>query len=133
MCKISLINMPFVSLRLPSIALTQLKAVTEQRFGDQVRVRLHLNLELAHYLGLDHNYVGALQANNSGLGDWTFRQIAFPGKADNSARSFQRYFPRLDSTEGAVKGTMLAKRAGFKRYFDRLIDRCQLDREDLWA
>lgn len=134
MYKISLINMPFSSLSLPSIALTQLKAVTEQRFGDQVRVRiLYLNLEFAHYLGLDlHNYVtGALQANNSGLGDWIFRQIAFPGQADNTAQYFQRYFPRLDTTEGAVKGTMLAKRAGLKRYFDRLIDRYQLDREDL--
>jgi len=134
MYKISLINMPFASLSLPSIALTQLKAVTEQRFGDEVRVRiLYLNLEFAHYLGLDlHNYVtGALQANNSGLGDWIFRQIAFPGQPDNTAQYFQRYFPRLDTTEGTVKGTMLAKRAGLKRYFDRLIDRYQLDREDL--
>ena len=134
MYKISLINMPFSNLSLPSIALTQLKAVTEQRFGDEVRVRiLYLNLEFAHYLGLDlHNYVtGALQANSSGLGDWIFRQSAFPGQADNTAQYFQRYFPRLDTTEGAVKGTMLAKRAGLKRYFDRLIDRYQLDCENL--
>jgi len=134
MYKITLINMPFASLSLPSIALTQLKTVTEQRFGEQVRVRiLYLNLEFAHYLGLDlHSYVtGALQANNSGLGDWIFRQIAFPGQADNTAQYFQRYFPRLDTAEGAVKGTMLAKRAGLKRYFDRLIDRYQLDRENL--
>ncbi|HSS52145.1 MAG TPA: RiPP maturation radical SAM C-methyltransferase, partial [Thermoanaerobaculia bacterium] len=134
MYKISLINMPFASLSLPSIALTQLKAVTEQRFGEEVRVRiLYLNLEFAHYLGLDlHDYVtGALQANNSGLGDWIFRQIAFPEQPDNTAQYFQRWFPRLDEAEGAFKGTMLAKRAGLKRYFDRLIDRYQLDRENL--
>jgi ribosomal peptide maturation radical SAM protein 1 len=134
MYKISLINMPFSSLNLPSIALTQLKAVTEQRLGGNVRVRnLYLNLEFAHYFGLDlYEYViGALQANNSGLGDWIFRQAAFPDQPDNTTYYFQRYFPRLDATGEATKGAMLAKRAGLKRYLDRLVDRYQLDREDL--
>jgi ribosomal peptide maturation radical SAM protein 1 len=134
MFKISLINMPFANLSLPSIALTQLKSVAEQRLGAGVRVRiLYLNLNFAHYLGVDlyRYFINALQANNSGLGDWIFRQIAFPEQLDNTAFYFQRYFPRLDSTEGTVKGAMLAKRAGLKRYFERLIAQYQLDREDM--
>ena len=48
MYKIALINMPFADLQLPSIALTQLKAVVEQRFKDQVSVNIYylLNDEL---------------------------------------------------------------------------------------
>lgn len=134
MYQISLINMPFANLSLPSIALTQLKAVAEQRFGGEVRVRiLYLNLEFSQYLGQElYRYViGALQANNSGLGDWIFRQAAFPDQPDNTAAYFQRYFPRLDATEGVIKGAMLAKRAGLKRYLDRLVVKYQLDRENL--
>jgi ribosomal peptide maturation radical SAM protein 1 len=134
MYKISLINMPFSSLTLPSIALTQLKSVVEQRLGAEVRVRiLYLNQEFAHYLGLDlYEYViGALQANNSGLGDWIFRQAAFPDLPDNSAHYFQRYFPRLDARGEALKGTMVAKRAGLKRYLERVVARYRLDGEGL--
>jgi len=134
MYKISLINMPFASLNLPSIALTQLRSVVEQRLGERVRVRvLYFNLEFANYLGFDlYEYViGALQANNSGLGDWIFRQVAFPEQPDNTAYYFQRYFPRLDAGGEAVKGAMLAKRAGLKRYLDRLVSKHQLDGEDL--
>ena len=52
MYKIALINMPFTDLTLPSIALTQLKAVVEQRFKDQVSVKVY-------YLSHDfHKYLG---------------------------------------------------------------------------
>jgi ribosomal peptide maturation radical SAM protein 1 len=134
MYKISLINMPFASLSLPSIALTQLKAVTEQQRGDQVRTRLlYLNQELSQFFGAAlYGYVTrALQANNSGLGDWIFRQAAFPDLEDNSVYYFQRYFPHLDGTEEAFKGALLAKRAVLVRYLDRLVARYQLAEEDL--
>ncbi|HYG65958.1 MAG TPA: RiPP maturation radical SAM C-methyltransferase [Thermoanaerobaculia bacterium] len=134
MYKISLINMPFANLGLPSIALTQLKSIAEQRFGGDVRVRiLYLNLNFSQYLGTDvyGHITGALQANNSGLGDWLFRQIAFPNQPDNTASYFQRYFPRMDAETSVVKGSILAKRAGLKRYFERLVTQYQLDREDL--
>lgn len=134
MYKISLVNMPFANLSLPSIALAQLRSVTEQRFGQRVRVRiLYLNQEFAHYLGLElYEYVtGALQASNSGLGDWIFRQVAFPELEDNTAYYFQRFFPHLDAAGEAVKGAMLAKRAGLRRYMERLIAKHRLDCEDL--
>ncbi|NJL29388.1 MAG: RiPP maturation radical SAM protein 1 [Thermoanaerobaculia bacterium] len=126
--------MPFSALNLPSIALTQLKAVAEEKFGSAVRVRiLYLHHDFALYFGKElYSYViGALQANNSGLGDWIFRQVAFPEEADNTAYYFQRYFPRLDERETALKGAMIAKRVGLKRYFESVVAKYQLDREDL--
>jgi hypothetical protein len=53
MYKISLINMPFVALHIPSIALTQLKSVVTKEFGDEVSVDIHyLNHDYAKFLGL---------------------------------------------------------------------------------
>jgi ribosomal peptide maturation radical SAM protein 1 len=134
MYKISLIDMPFASLSQPSLALTQLKAVVERRCGADVRIRiLYLNQEVARYLGFElYDYViGAPQANNSGLGDWIFRQVAFPDQEDNTASYMQRYFPHLDADAAAIKGAMLAKRAGLKRHCEGLVTRHQLDSEQL--
>lgn len=134
MYKISLINMPFANLRLPSIALTQLKAVAERELGDQVRVRiLYLNHELAHFLGLDlyQGVAGALEANNSGLGDWFFRQAAFPELPDNAEAYFQRYFPSLTAEREELKRQVLGKRAGLVRFLQRLVVQHRLDQEDL--
>lgn len=134
MYKISLINMPFSNLRLPSIALTQLRSVVEREFGEQVRVRvLYLNQEFANYLGLElyEGITGALEANNSGLGDWIFRQVAFPDQPDNTEAYFQRYFSATDPAVQARKQAVLAKRAGLERFFQRVIAKHQLDGEDL--
>jgi ribosomal peptide maturation radical SAM protein 1 len=132
--KISLVNMPFANLKLPSIALTQLRAVTEQELGERVRVRvLYLNHEIAHYLGLDlyQRIAGALTANNSGLGDWFFRQAAFPQLADNAEQYFQRYFPARSEEGEQHKQLLMSKRAGLGRFLQRLIVKHQLDQEDL--
>lgn len=134
MYKISLINMPFSNLRLPSIALTQLRSVVEREFGERVRVRvLYLNQEFANYLGLDlyEGITGALEANNSGLGDWFFRQGAFPEQPDNTEAYFRRYFSTSDPAVEARKQAVLAKRSGLERFFQRVIAKHQLDGEDL--
>src|SRR4051812_2508867 len=126
--------MPFANLKLPSIALTQLRAVTEREFGERVRVRLlYLNHELANYLGLASHQrtAGALTANNPGLGDWFFRQAAFPKLPDNAEQYFQRYFPARTAENEQNKALVLAKRAGLDRFLQRLIVKHQLDQEDL--
>src|SRR6185369_3502976 len=81
MYRITLINMPFANLSIPSIALTQLKAVVESRLTEQVSINLlYLNHDFANYLGLDlyDVIVNSKESQNSGLGDWFFRQTAFP-------------------------------------------------------
>ncbi len=134
MYNVSLINMPFSNLRLPSIALTQLKAVVERELGDRVRVRiLYLNQEFANFLGLElyQEIAGALEANSSGLGDWLFRQVAFPSLPDNAESYFKRYFPATDAVVEARRQAVLAKRAGLERFFQKLIAKHRLDGEDM--
>ncbi|MFM7859381.1 MAG: hypothetical protein ACKO96_47520, partial [Flammeovirgaceae bacterium] len=94
MIQIKIVNVPFADICIPSIAITQLKAVTEAALGDKVKIDLvYLNHEFAGYFGVDHyrfisNSAGA---NNSGFGDWFFRQEAFPEEADNTAEYLSRY------------------------------------------
>jgi ribosomal peptide maturation radical SAM protein 1 len=133
MIKISLINMPFATLRFPSIALTQLKSVAESRFGERVRVRiLYLNHDFANYLGLEtYEVLNSLQASNAGLGDWLYRSLAFPELADNAEAYLRRYFPQRDPRVEAKLRLIVAKRSGLERFLQRLILKHQLDAEDV--
>ncbi len=134
MYKISLIDMPFANLWFPSIALTQLKAVLEQRFGDEVRVNVHyLNQDIAHYLGVRlYCYVAdSLESNMSALGDWLFRELAFPGVEDNVEAYFRRCFPGNEPETLSKKQAILRKRKGLATFLDRLIAKYALADEDL--
>ena len=134
MYKISLINMPFASLHLPSLALTQLKSISEKQFGDRVRVRvLYLSQEFAHFLGLDlyNAMTNSFVANNSGLGDWFFRQAAFPDHPDNAAEYFRRYFPKLNPELTAKRKVVEQRRGILSRFIQRLVVKHRLADEDL--
>ena len=120
--QISLINMPFANLNLPSIALTQLRSVVEAQYGDRVRVRvLYLNQELANYFGLDLYKQLSGELYSSGLGDWLFRSIAFPDEPDNTQAYFARYFPQQSPEVAAMKGKVLAKHVGLERFLGRKV------------
>src|SRR5258705_8996251 len=97
MYKIALINMPFANLQMPSIAVTQLKSVVECRLKHQVTAEvLNLNHDFAHYFGMAlYNTILGGEAQNSGLGDWMFRQAAFPDRANNVSLYLSRYFPLM--------------------------------------
>jgi hypothetical protein len=48
--RIALVNMPFASLSMPSLALTQLAGVLQDRFGSRIVVAtVYANLDFAHY------------------------------------------------------------------------------------
>lgn len=134
MYKISLIDMPFADLWFPSIALTQLKAILEERFGGRVSVRVHyVNQDIAQYLGVRlYCYVSnSLDTNMSALGDWLFRSIAFPGVDDNVEAYFERCFPARDAETLGRKQAILRKRRGLSSVLDRLIARDGLAEADL--
>jgi ribosomal peptide maturation radical SAM protein 1 len=134
MYKITLVNMPFATVRMPSLALTQLKAVLEERFGAAVAVRvLYLNHDFAHHLGLSlyADVSESLQANMSGLGDWFFRDQAFPGLPDNSEDYLRRYFPARGAALESRRRLLLAKRAGLDGFLARLIARHRLAEDSL--
>ena len=134
MHRISLVNMPFAALQFPSLALTQLKAVTEEALGDEVRVRiLYLNQDVAHYLGvpLYHHLANSVESNTVGLGDWFFRQAAFGEFDDNEEEYFQRFFPARDARFELRRQALIAKRRILDAFLGRLIARTRLDEEHL--
>jgi ribosomal peptide maturation radical SAM protein 1 len=133
MYTIALINMPLGNLSLPSIALTQLSAVLRKRLGDAVDVRvLYLNHDFAHYLSTGaYQEMNAFTHHPAGLGEWFFRQVAFPELPDNADEYFQRYYPQHDAHNRLIKEFVVEKRAGLAAHFDEMIDRYGLDRVDL--
>lgn len=133
MLKISLINMPFAALQFPSIALTQLRAVTESRFGERVRVKVHyLNHEFAHYFGVEtYQVINGIQATTTGLGDWMFRSQAFPELPDNTDAYFQRYLPQRTPAMEMRRRMLREKRAGLNRFMEGLVGKYRLAGEDI--
>jgi magnesium-protoporphyrin IX monomethyl ester (oxidative) cyclase len=110
---------------MPSIALTQLKSAVESKCGQRVSVDvLYLNLEFGKYFGLElYEFItNSLESHNTGLGEWFFRQAAFPELPDNSEEYFKRYFPRKTNEFLKLKASLLEKRSGLERFMDELID-----------
>ena len=96
--RIGLVSMPFAAVRLPSIALTQLRAVLVERFGERVRPEIHyLNHDFVRYFGRE-NYTRlseSVKVSVTGFGDWLFRDVAFPESTDTTNEYLQRYSATL--------------------------------------
>lgn len=129
MYKIALVNMPFATADIPSLALTQLKSVAEKELGDRVSCDiLYLNLDFLNFLGtkLFHAIAVAIQANTSGLGDWFFSADAFPDKPDDPEVYLTRHFSEQRAELGELKQQMLNKRRVVGQFLRSLIDRYRL-------
>ena len=134
MYRVALINMPFANLNMPSLALSQLKSILEEHFKDQIRVDIYyLNHNFANHMGVDfYNDVSSRQdSQNSGLGDWFFRQIAFPALPNNAAVYLTRYFPQRNDQSSTLKGLILKSRRGLEQLMEDLIAKYELDKADL--
>ena len=134
MLKIALINMPFAVVQLPSIALTQLKAVIEHKFDDDVRVdTYYLNHDFALYLGMDpYKWIAdSNESHSSGMGDWFFRPVAFPDENEKVEVYLRRYFPGRSEPWGRLKQSITQKRSELAPFIDDLISRYSLDQYDI--
>jgi len=128
MYTVALINMPFANLNLPSIALTQLKGMLVKDVNDVAAEIFYLNHDFADLIGVE-KYREI--AHTFWLGDWIFRQAAFPELPDNTTAFFQRYFPgRTDDTQ-RLKGLITRIRPEIDDLMEELIDRHGLDRFDI--
>ncbi|HEY0510561.1 MAG TPA: RiPP maturation radical SAM C-methyltransferase [Thermoanaerobaculia bacterium] len=131
MFRISLVNMPFSSIEIPSIALTQLQTMIRRRFGSGVPVDIcYASHDACRLLGLADYLQACDEASHSGLGDWLFRQLAFPEAPDNAVTYRQRYFPARDERQAAFD-RLLAARPGLSRWLDGVIETYRLDQSDL--
>jgi ribosomal peptide maturation radical SAM protein 1 len=134
MYKIRLINMPFTNLGLPSIALTQLKEVLKQKFGNQVDVEIvYLSYDFAKYLGLEFYSLitGSHESQNSGLGDWFFREVAFAESKNNTGIYFKRYFPSNTEKFNRLKSLILEHRRGLDQFMEGLVTKYELEEADM--
>ncbi|MGB7922910.1 MAG: RiPP maturation radical SAM C-methyltransferase [Pyrinomonadaceae bacterium] len=134
MFKIRLINMPFAALHRPSIGMTQLKAVLDQRFEGRVATDiLYLNHDFAHYIGRPFYgpIADSMEHHSTGLGDWLFRQSAFPHLPDNTEAYFKRFYPAQTERFRMFKRVVQEKRAGLEKFFDSLIEKYKIDDADV--
>ncbi len=134
MFSLALINAPFASLRLPSLALTQLKSVLDAALPGRVSTEvLYLNHDFAERIGVElYQHIAVdMEAPYNGFGDWFFRQAAFPDLPDNTDLYFQRYFPKRSPENQSLKETIRECRHRLPEVLDDLITRYKLDEQDL--
>lgn len=132
--RIALINMPFARLAMPSIALTQLAAVLRRELGDEIDIASHyLNMDFMEVLEDPHlyNHTHSSTAFMTGVGEWFFRQAAFPEAADNTDAYYARYYHSQDDDTRAIWHQLQQKRSRLDAFFDVLIDRYALLDADL--
>jgi ribosomal peptide maturation radical SAM protein 1 len=130
MYKIALVNMPFAALEMPSFALTLLKSRLDSIYSGRVSCELYyLNQDFAQFLGPNFYQQIAVnpQHHNRGLGEWFFRQAAFPELPDNAEKYFRRYYPIPDEDTRRFKLFVLEKRAQVPALMETLIDKYRLD------
>jgi len=137
MLNVAFANMPFATLESPSLGLTQLKSVLDtHRTTSDCTSRIHyLNHYFARYMGM-HLYLfmsKAGEANLAGIGDWFFRQAAFPDALDNSEIYYRRYFPVFNEQVKKIKAEIEEKRQGLDAYFDELITTHHFDEVDVFG
>jgi ribosomal peptide maturation radical SAM protein 1 len=131
MFRIALVNMPFSAVNMPSIALTQLQSAAERRFGAQVAVEIcYLSNDFCRRLGSEPYRHICDEAAYSGLGDWLFRQAAFPWAPDNGAEYGQRHFPAHDVRRAGFE-RLLQFRGNLDPILDELIAKYRLADADL--
>src|SRR5215217_350507 len=134
MYRIALINMPFATINMPSLALTQLKAVVDAKFSNEVSVEIiYLNQEFAHYLGVEpyENVAKQMEHYESGLGDWFFRQVAFPEAPDNTESYLRRYYAGQSTQAQMFKNYVQQKRQGLDAFLGKLVMKHQLAQANL--
>lgn len=132
MRQLVLVNMPFADRRRPSFALSQLSALVQRDFPGDFAVRVcYLNHEFVRFFGpAEYDAIAEdMDFHVAGVGDWMFRQIAFPGLSDNKDEYFTRYFSGPD--KATLRRRILDRRESLRDFLDSLADRYRFAEADL--
>ncbi|MEV0266893.1 RiPP maturation radical SAM C-methyltransferase [Streptomyces sp. NPDC050617] len=132
MLRLALVNMPFAAWNRPSFALGQLATVIRRELGSDVSVDVNnLNLDFAEYLGMPayEAITEKLEHLHTGIGDWLFREIAFPEADDNSDKYFRRFY--RGDVWAEFRDLIRERREGLREMCLDLIDRHRLDEADV--
>jgi ribosomal peptide maturation radical SAM protein 1 len=134
MYRISLVNLPFISLTTPSIALTQLRSAIQAKFQEKVSVDLtYLSHDFGKFIGVElYHYISdSMEALYAGLGDWFFRREAFPELSDNAEIYLRRYYSGKSGMSQQVKNLIAQKRPKLDAFLDEMITKYALDQADM--
>jgi ribosomal peptide maturation radical SAM protein 1 len=134
MARVLLINPPFSSILRPSIGLTQIKSRLESCYGARVSVEvIYLNMDFSHYMG--HDFYTAIsdsmEHHVTGIGDWFFRQVAFPELPHNTEEYFRRCYPHPSERNTRLRRLVEQKRLSLADTLMNLIDKYRLDQADI--
>jgi magnesium-protoporphyrin IX monomethyl ester (oxidative) cyclase len=130
MNEIVLIEMPFSDIRMPSLGLTRLKHVIEKENPTLQVQLLYLSHTFADYFGINLYQQVALNTRHlmAGLGDWIFREVAFPEAPDNTVEYLERYYPSINAADQTIQADVLEKRKGLQRLIDDIVEKHRLDK-----
>lgn len=134
MYRVWLISMPFAALQFPSLALTQLKSLIRAEHGDAIDVTLlYANHDFARLPGYERYQELATSVRHglTGLGEWLFRQTAFPDLSENADAYFTRCYPTRDKPTDLLRQAVLQLRGQVNGWLDQLIEKYALDQADL--
>jgi len=124
--RVALVNMPFSSLQIPSIALHQIESVIAESFKGEVDTSVHyLNHDFGAQVGPDtYAWISeSLAGHTSGFGEWLFRAAAFEEETDNTDTYFRRYAQHFGPEQIERYHNKLAPvRARMPEILDELID-----------
>lgn len=129
--RIVLVNMPFADWHRPSVALSQLAAHT-QAIDDSIEIDVcYVNVDFALLFGPAEyqEFANNVGHGTTGVGEWLFRQIAFPNAPDNAEEYFRRYFS-ADSSAG-FRAQMLAVRERMAAFCEQVIADYRLAEADV--
>ena len=130
--RIAFVNMPFADWNRPSLALSQLASMIHRDFKGEVATDIfYINQDMATLLGAQNyeSITGLAHHVNTGVGDWLFRQIAFPETSDNSDEYFQRFYPGL--SWAPHREQIQHVRSQLPQFCEELIDRYRLAEADI--
>ena len=132
--RIALVNMPFSSLQIPSIALHQLETViAEKHAGAETSIH-YLNHDFGGLVGPDlYAWISeSLAGHTCGFGEWLFRHAAFPEHGDNTEAYFARYLHHFGAAQVERYHRELAPvRADLPGIIDRMIEQHGLADADI--
>ncbi len=132
---IFLINMPFAALAAPSIGLSQLKeALARSALVDRADVQIiYLNHDFARFLDdkLFYDHAMSNHGFSSGIGDWFFRQAAFPGADDSSAEYLSLYYPGESGIDARLRDLASGRRLELDAFLDQMIEKYGLAAADV--
>jgi ribosomal peptide maturation radical SAM protein 1 len=127
--------MPFAAIHYNSLALTQLQATLKLHIdpkGKFIETKiLYLNHEFARFIGIEmYNYISsALDSVYSGLGEWFFKQTAFPDEKEQLEHYFNQ--PFCHAVPDAVKKHLVDKRVHLSQFILELIEKYELYKVDV--